>query len=227
MSAQRLCVVHQERSISGRVPAKLKLSCKQGGREQQVRSYTLPFPHTAAKQLQATAVGSVDPSASQSSAVHTLIPNLAPRSRLQHPGLPNAHSQQSLHSLPDRNNQYADTVGAASRSVLADAMMPDLAGSQHTGQLQSQASSPSNAGQQVEGAADGLLPATSHCIAPTNSCSSAMPSSNDDTAQGWLESGPHQLARNAIFQAVMGLLKPKLVQPVLVNFMSVAGKQSI
>ncbi len=41
--------------------------------------------------------------------------------------------------------------------------------------------------------------------------------------QNWLESGVHQAARSAIFQAALGLLKPKLVQPVMVNFMSVGG----
>lgn len=85
--------VLQERSTSGRVPAKLKLGLKQGGREQQVRSYTLPFPQPATHQLQATALGSVDTSACQSSAVHTLIPNLAPRSRLQHSSLGRARGR--------------------------------------------------------------------------------------------------------------------------------------
>lgn len=75
----------QERSKSGRVPIKLKLSCKQGGREQAVRAYTLPFPHAASKQLSATALGSIDPSLVGSAAVHTLIPNLAPRSRFTKP----------------------------------------------------------------------------------------------------------------------------------------------
>ena len=42
-------------------------------------------------------------------------------------------------------------------------------------------------------------------------------------AHCWLEQGPHQAARHAIFQACMGLLKPKLLQPVLMNYMSVAG----
>ena len=74
----------QERSKSGRIPAKLKLSCKQGGREQAVRSHTLPFPHAASKQLSATSLGSVNPSLVASAAVHTLIPNLAPRSRFTH-----------------------------------------------------------------------------------------------------------------------------------------------
>ena len=94
MTRSVICPV-QERSISGRIPIKLKFACKQGGREQQVRSYPLPFPQAATKQLQATALGSVDPSAAQSSAVHTLIPNLAPRSRLQQAatGLSKCHEQ--------------------------------------------------------------------------------------------------------------------------------------
>lgn len=107
--------VPQERSTSGRLPAKLKLSLKQGGREQQVRSYTLPFPQPAANQLQATALGSVDASACQSSAVHTLIPNLAPRSRLQHSSLgrgrdrgrgPSQHRQCC--SAPQDSGQLGD-----------------------------------------------------------------------------------------------------------------------
>ncbi len=122
------------------MPAKLKVACKQGGREQQVRSYTLPFPHAATQQLQATALGSVDPSASQSSAVHTLIPNLAPRSRLQHPGLMLRHQPQPLcnegsadwetqrpgsaclplqdHLLVDRSHEDAQAGEALSSSCL-------------------------------------------------------------------------------------------------------------
>ena len=47
----------------------------------------------------------------------------------------------------------------------------------------------------------------------------------DSTGNGThlLESGPHQAARQAIFKAAMSLLNLKLAEPVLVNFMSVAG----
>ncbi len=105
-----MCDGLQERSSSGRVPVKLKLGLKQGGREQQVRSYTLSFPQAAAKQLQATAVGSVDPSATQSSAVHTLIPNLAPRSRLQHPSLARGMSQQLQSGSVSGNKKQLDAL---------------------------------------------------------------------------------------------------------------------
>ena len=42
-------------------------------------------------------------------------------------------------------------------------------------------------------------------------------------AQCWSEQGPHQEARQAIVLGCMGLLKPRLLQPVLMNYMSVAG----
>ena len=144
----------QERSKSGRIPVKLKLSCKQSGREQAVRSHTLPFPHAASKQLSATALGSVDASLVASAAVHTLIPNLAPRSRFTH------------------------TAGAAAAGSTAQA-----------------------SGQSADAQA-GL-------------------------AEWDEESGPHQEARQALFDATMHVLRPKLAQPVLVNFLSVAGKQQI
>ena len=38
-----------------------------------------------------------------------------------------------------------------------------------------------------------------------------------------LQSGCHQAARQAIFQAAMSLLEAKLAEPVLVSFMAVAG----
>lgn len=154
----------QERSSSGRIPAKLKLSCKQGGREQQTRSYTMPFPNTAVSQLRATALGSVDPAVAQSCAVHTLIPNLAPRSRLQQQGLgtPSGSSSGAL----------GGTLGAVGCS----------------GQVH-------------------------------------MPGAEEFSkdAGGVVHSECHQAARQTIFQAAMSLLKPKLAEPVLVNFMSVAG----
>ncbi len=50
-----------------------------------------------------------------------------------------------------------------------------------------------------------------------------LPNSGQNHIQNWLESGVHQAARSAIFQAALGLLKPKLLQPVMVNFMSVGG----
>ena len=157
----------QERSNSGRIPAKLKLSCKQGGREQQTRSYTLPFPNTAVGQLTATALGSVNPAVAQSSAVHTLIPNLAPRSRLH---------QQSL---------------GTSSSSSSGALEGKLGAAESSGQ--------------VPGAED------------------FSKEHSKEYAGELLQSGCHQTARQAIFQAAMSLLKPKLAEPVLVNFMSVAG----
>lgn len=162
----------QERSNSGRIPAKLKLSCKQGGRDQPTRSYTLPFPHAPDSQLRATALGSVDPAITQSSAVHTLIPNLAPRSRLQQQGL-------NISSGSNRLSGGPDAVGAI--KPLAQLQLP--------------------------GAEDFGREADSSC----------------QDAGKLLESGTHQAAREAIFQAAVGMLKPKLAEPVLVNFMSVAG----
>ena len=53
--------------------------------------------------------------------------------------------------------------------------------------------------------------------------SAKLLNSSQNHVQNWLESGVHQAARSAIFQAALGLLKPKLVQPVMVNFMSVGG----
>ena len=150
----------QERSKTGRIPHKLKLSCKQGGREQQTRSYTLPFPPTAISQLRATALGSVDPALTQSSAVHTLIPNLAPRSRLQHQG---------------------PAVSSGTGSNLDAFDMPAKV-------------SGHSSGMQLPGSADFVM-----------------------------ESALHKASRQAIFQAAMSLLKPKIAEPVLVNFMSVAG----
>ncbi|KAA6424352.1 MAG: DNA polymerase eta-like [Trebouxia sp. A1-2] len=175
----------EERSSSGRVPVKLKLGLKQRGREQQVRSYTLSFPQAAAKQLQATAVGSVDSSAIQSSAVHTLIPNLAPRSRLQHPSLAKGIPQQLQSGSASKNNKQLDALPMqAKRQLLESAVFQD--------------------------------PADNPVKLPNNS--------GQDHVQNWLESGVHQAARCAIFQAALGLLKPKLVQPVMVNFMSVGGE---
>ena len=119
----------QERSINGRVPVKLKLGLKQGGREQQVRSCTLAFPQAAAKQLQATAVGSVDPSATQSSAVHTLIPNLAPRSRLQHPSLARGMSQQLQSGSAKGHNKQLDALPMQGKGqLLASDVFQDAAG---------------------------------------------------------------------------------------------------
>ncbi len=124
-----MCGGLQERSSSGRVPVKLKLGLKQGGREQQVRSYTLPFPQAAAKQLQATAVGSVDPSATQSSAVHTLIPNLAPRSRLQHPSLAKGISQQLQCGSASGNDKQLDALAMqGKRQLLESDVFQDPAG---------------------------------------------------------------------------------------------------
>lgn len=137
----------QERSKSGRVPAKLKLGCKQGGREQVVRSFTLPFPSAATSQLQATALGSVDPSVVSSAAVHTLIPNLAPRSRF------NAAAVDTAAPVP------------LGQSITTPAGVAD-----------------------------------------------------------WDESsGPHQVVRQAMFDAAMDVLKPQLANPMLVNFLSIAG----
>lgn len=165
------CLLVQERSNHGRVPVKLKLSCKQGGREQQTRSYTLPFPHTAAGQLRATALGSVDPALTQSSAVHTLIPNLAPRSRLQQQGL-------SVSSGSGSN-----TLGSPFEAA-------------------------DGAGQCRTSGAEEL---------------SDRPGGSGNDAGDLLQNECHQAARQAIFQAAISLLKPKLAEPVLVNFMSVAG----
>ncbi|KAL3159483.1 hypothetical protein ABBQ38_009904 [Trebouxia sp. C0009 RCD-2024] len=163
----------EERSNSGRIPAKLKLSCKQGGREQPTRSYSLPFPQAAQSLLRATVLGSVDPAVTQSSAVHTLIPNLAPRSRLQQQGL-------SISSRSSRAHGAPDTVGLT--RPLSQLQLPG----------------PEDFGREAE--------------------------SSDQNAEQLLESGAHQAARQAIFQAAMSLLKPKLAEPVLVNFMSVAGE---
>lgn len=161
----------QECSSSGRIPAKLKLSCKQGGSEQQTRSYTMPFPNTAASLLRATALGSVDPAVAQSSAVHTLIPNLAPRTRLQQQGLGTSSGVSS--------GALGGTFGAV--GFLGQVHMPG---------------------------------ADEFSKAPGNSCKDAG---------DLLNSGGHQEAWQAIFQAAMSLLKPKLAEPTVVNFMSVAG----
>ena len=124
-----MCGGLQERSISGRVPVKLKLGLKQGGREHQVRSYTLSFPQAAAQQLQATAVGSMDPSATQSSAVHTLIPNLAPRSRLQHPSLAKGISQQLQSGSVSGNKKLLDALPMQGQGqLLASDVFQDPAG---------------------------------------------------------------------------------------------------
>ncbi|KAL0031278.1 hypothetical protein WJX77_012706 [Trebouxia sp. C0004] len=174
----------EERSSSGRVPVKLKLGLKQAGREQQVRSYTLSVPQAAAKQLQATAVGSVDPSATQSSAVHTLIPNLAPRSRLQHPSMDKGISQQLQSGSARVNNKQHDALPMqVNRQLLESDVFQDPADN----------------------------PAK-------------LPNSSQDQVHNWLEAGVHQAARSAIFHAALGLLKPKLLQPVMVNFMSVGGE---
>lgn len=71
-------------------------------------------------------------------------------------------------------------------------------------------------GEAPEGAADCELWAADNPVKLPNN-------SGQDHVQNWLESGVHQAARCAIFQAALGLLKPKLVQPVMVNFMSVGG----
>lgn len=156
----------QERSKSGRIPVKLKLSCKQGGCEQAVRSYTLPFPHAACKQLSATVLGSVDPSQVASAAVHTLIPNLAPRSR------------------------YTHAAGSDAAVIIGTC-----------GQLHE---------------------------AVGQSCAPCGGDGNQVGVAEWADSfGPHQIARQAMFDAVMGLLRPKIGQPVLVNFLSVAGMQDM
>ena len=42
-------------------------------------------------------------------------------------------------------------------------------------------------------------------------------------ARGVVHFECHKAARQAIFQAAMSLLKPKLAEPVCVNFMAVAG----
>lgn len=165
------CLSVQERSACGRVPVKLKLSCKQGGREQQTRSYTLPFPHAAASQLRATALGSVEPALTRSSAVHTLIPNLAPRSRLQQQGL----SISSGSGSKTLGSPFEAAQGGNQLQLSGAEELSDRPGS-----------SCNNAGEELQ-----------------NEC--------------------HQAARQAIFQAAMSLLKPKLAEPVLVNFMSVAG----
>ena len=165
----------QERSTSGRTPAKLKLACKQGGREQQTHSYSLPFPYTAASQLRATALGSVNPAVAQSSAVHTLIPNLAPRSRLQQQRVSTSSGSSSSMTIGGQ-----DAVGVVSQS----------------GQMQ------------LPGAEE-FLSREAH-----SSC---------EDAGKLLKSGCHQSARQAIFEGAMSLLRPKLAEPVLVNFMSVAG----
>jgi len=285
-----MCGGLQERSSSGRVPVKLKLGLKQGGREQQVRSYTLSFPQAAAKQLQATAVGSVDPSASQSSAVHTLIPNLAPISRLQHPSLAKGTSQQMQYGSTSGNNKQLDALPMqAQRQLLESVAFQDPAGEtsqppwqclpglfsilrkvsntkqavetlllhrwgipffvcfvqllsgcclvflgglswrgmfchwdfadwqniQRKGVLCGHASSMNGAGEAPEGAAD--------CESRAADNPAQLLNSSQNHVQNWLESGVHQAARSAIFQAALGLLKPKLVQPVMVNFMSVGG----
>lgn len=151
----------QERSKSGRIPIKLKLSCKQGGREEAVRSHTLPFPHAATKQLSATALGSVDPAMVSSAAVHTLIPNLAPRSR------------------------FTDAANACDANV-------------------------------------------QHGLATGEPCwqSHGQPHGGQVGLAEWDESsGPHQDARQAMFDTAMYSLRPKIAQPVLVNFLSLAGTQ--
>lgn len=88
-----------------------------------------------------------------------------------------------------------------------------------TGEGSAQGVSLGHAGSTVQGAADCQLLAVGS--------SAAHPSGSQLESHEWLESGVHQAARTAIFQAAMGLLKPKLAQPVLVNFMSVAGRQCV
>ncbi|KAL3157452.1 hypothetical protein ABBQ32_011919 [Trebouxia sp. C0010 RCD-2024] len=163
----------EERSNSSRIPAKLKLSCKQGGREQPTRSYSVLFPQAAESLLRATALGSVDPAVTHSSAVHTLIPNLAPRSRLQQQGLGISSGSSRAFGAPDA-----------------------LGVTRPSGQLQ------------LPGPKGFSREAKSGC----------------QNAEQLLESDAHQAARQAIFQAAMSLLRPKLAEPVLVNFMSVAGE---
>lgn len=131
----------------------------------------MPFPNTAASLLRATALGSVDPAVAQSSAVHTLIPNLAPRTRLQQQGLGTSSGVSS--------GALGGTFGAV--GFLGQVHMPG---------------------------------ADEFSKAPGNSCKDAG---------DLLNSGGHQEAWQAIFQAAMSLLKPKLAEPTVVNFMSVAG----
>ena len=77
------------------------------------------------------------------------------------------------------------------------------------------ANSMDGAGEAPEGAAD--------CESWAADNPAKLLNSSQNHIQNWLESGVHQTARSAIFQAALGLLKPKLVQPVMVNFMSVGG----
>ncbi len=84
------------------------------------------------------------------------------------------------------------------------------------GILCAHANSMDGAGEGPEGAADCELWAADNPEKLLNS-------SGENHVQNWLESGVHQAARSAIFQAAVGLLKPKVVQPVMVNFMSVGG----
>jgi hypothetical protein len=71
------------------------------------------------------------------------------------------------------------------------------------------------AGEAPEGAAD--------CESRAADNPAQLLNSSQNHVQNWLESGVHQAARSAICQAALGLLKPKLLQPVMVNFMSVGG----
>ena len=254
----------QERSVRGRVPAKLKIACKQGGREQQVRSYTLAFPPAAARQLQGTPLGSVDPAASHSYAVHTLIPNLAPRTRLHNQSQPSQKvsegrtSQQAVGpNLPDgrcaRDAEYSfNTLRSSVASAGHSAPWPGdidpgaVRGAEHCQRdccckdvVQEQGSSAEGSellGQAKEGLVRALREPegrlSNACEAgagaagsqwPAAANSEALPEGSNIIAQDWLESGPHQAARNAVFQEAMRLLRPKLLQPVLVNFLSVAG----
>ena len=84
-----------------------------------------------------------------------------------------------------------------------------------TGMLRAHASNVDGAGEAPEGAAD--------CESWAADNPAKLLNSSQNHVQNWLESGVHQAARSAIFQAALGLLKPKLVQPVMVNFMSVGG----
>lgn len=79
----------------------------------------------------------------------------------------------------------------------------------------------------AEGAVEGAVDGAADSQLPAAGSSAAQPGGNQLESHEWLESGVHQAARGAIFQAAMGLLKPKLAQPVLVNFMSVAGRQCV
>jgi len=74
-----------------------------------------------------------------------------------------------------------------------------------TGMLRAHANSVDGAGEAPEGAAG--------CESWAADNPAKLLNSSQNHIQNWLESGVHQAARSAIFQAAVGLLKPKLVQP--------------